>query len=326
MVPSKILSSRQGPILDQIKGHIEHIIFSSDTGFIVARLKESGKSELTTIVGVIPSLQAGETVQLSGEWKIHPTHGRQFEVQEHEIEDPSDVVGIQKYLESGLVKGIGPIYAKKIVEKFKENTLDVIDNAPHRLKEVEGIGQKRIGMIKTCWNEQRSIRKVMIFLRSLNVSPAYAQKIYKAYGDQSIAKVKAAPYMLAKDIFGIGFKMADCIAQNLGVKKDSEDRIAAGLEFVLWELSSEGHTCVPLPVLVDKSKDILEVDPEKIHATLKICIKNNQIIHEVIDQTSFVWVKSLYLYEKAIAEELSRLLATGIAIRSVHLEKATEWV
>lgn len=315
------------PILEKIKGHIENIVFTAaDTGFSVARLKEPNRRELTTIVGVMPALQAGESVVLHGEWKIHPQHGRQFDVQDYETSAPSDVVGIQKYLESGLIKGIGPIYAKKIVETFQEETLNVIDNAPWRLSEVPGVGKKRIDQIRSCWNEQRSIRKVMIFLRSHNVSPAYAQKIYKAYGDHSIEKVTKAPYQLAKDIFGIGFKMADTIAGSLGFTKDSLERIEAGIEFVLWELSNEGHTCVPTSLLSTRAEAILEVSPELIESATDHAVASDSVIREMQGITPFLWIKPLYTYERTIAKELKRLLETPISLRSVNLEKAIEWV
>lgn len=168
---------------EQLSGYIEAIVFTAqDTGFCVARLKEPKKKDLTTIVGTLPGLQAGENVVLEGIWKSHPSHGRQFEVEEYTVEAPSDLLGIQKYLESGLVKGIGPVFAKKIVDEFGSDTLDIIDKTPHRLLEIEGFGRKKLKQVKECWNEQRSIREVMVFLRAHGASPGYAQKIYSQYG------------------------------------------------------------------------------------------------------------------------------------------------
>ena len=221
--------------MDELFGFIENIVFNQpENGFTVARLKEPRKEEMTTVIGYLPSLQPGETVRCKGEWKMHPHHGRQFEVKEHSIEAPKDTLGIQKYLESGLVKGIGPTYAEKIVDEFGKDTLRVLDEEPGKLLDIPGIGKKKLEKIIDSWEDQRSIRKVMIFLRAHGVSPSLAQKIYKKYGDESIEKVTANPYQLAKDVFGIGFKIADAIASHLGLVKDSAQRIEAGIEHILW--------------------------------------------------------------------------------------------
>lgn len=233
--------------MEEIYGFIDTIVFAEEEkGFTVARLKEPKKKELTCIVGIMPSVQPGETLRCKGIWRIHPEHGQQFEVKAFESQAPSDLVGIQKYLESGMIKGIGPVYAERIVKLFGLNTLDVIDQRPDRLLEVTGIGEKRVEKIKTCWHEQQAIRDVMIFLRGHNVSPSFAQKIFRMYGAQSIEKVRSNPFRLAKDIHGVGFKTADLIAQGLGIAKDAKERICAGIEHTLWELSQEGHVCYPI--------------------------------------------------------------------------------
>jgi exodeoxyribonuclease V alpha subunit len=167
--------------MEEIYGYIESIVFTeSEKGFTVARLKEPKRRDLTCIVGIIPSVQPGETIRCKGGWKIHPEYGQQFEVKSFELQAPSDLVGIQKYLESGMIKGIGTVYAERIIQSFGLDTLEVIDKTPERLREVSGIGEKRVERIKTCWLEQRAIRDVMIFLRGHGVSPSYAQKIFKA--------------------------------------------------------------------------------------------------------------------------------------------------
>jgi exodeoxyribonuclease V alpha subunit len=317
--------------LEEVLGFIESIVFvQAENGFTVARLKEKSKDSFTTIVGFMPTLQPGETVKCQGDWRFHPQHGKQFDVKDYASESPSDIVGIQKYLESGLVKGIGPVYAQRIVERFKENTLHVIDNTPHRLKEIPGIGDKRIQMVKECWDQQRSIREVMIFLRAHGVSPAYAQRIYKTYGNDSIAKVKESPYRLAKDVMGIGFKMADAIAQHLGYAKESKERLRAGIEFLLWELSTEGHTCYPIKQLVPKAEEVLEVGMEAIQEALKELVEKKEVIHEVMDlgeeKASFIWLRHFYNAEKLIAQEALRLVQNTSATRSVDIAKAIQWV
>ncbi|MBS0625882.1 MAG: ATP-dependent RecD-like DNA helicase [Verrucomicrobia bacterium] len=312
--------------MEEIGGYIEAIVYSQpENGFTVARLKEANKKEFTVIRGYIPSVQPGETVLCRGEWKNHPSHGRQFEVAEYQIESPSDVVGIQKYLESGLVKGIGHGYAKKIVDRFGIDTLTVIDEAPDRLLEIQGLGRKRLDSIKECWQKQRSIRDVMIFLRTHGVTPAYAQKIYKAYGDKSIEKVKENPYQLAKDIFGIGFKLSDVIAQRMGFAIHSPERIRAGIEHVLWELSGEGHTCFPVREFLPIAQKILEVDIPLIEAEIRELLQKHFLALEEMGEP-FVWLRPFYAYEQGISRDLMRLARSPLAIRTIDTKKAADWV
>jgi exodeoxyribonuclease V alpha subunit len=308
--------------MDILNGYIESIVYAEpEKGFTVARLKEPRKSELTCIVGLMPSLQPGETIRCKGAWKHHPQHGRQFEVESFDLESPSDLIGIQKYLESGMIKGIGPAYAERIVKQFGLATLQVIDETPDKLAEVSGLGAKRIEKIKTCWKDQKSIRNVMVFLRGHGVSPGYANKIYKAYGDQSIEKVKANPFLLAKEIHGVGFKSADHIAQNLGIPIHSPIRIDAGIEHVLWELSNDGHTCYPQEEFLPIAQEMLQVEKHFIEERLEAQVKAGQIVKE----RDFIWVKPLYLYEAGISREVARLKEYLSALRMVDAEKALVW-
>jgi len=308
---------------EEIYGYIESILFTeSERGFTIAKLKEPRKKELTTIVGIIPSVQPGESIRCSGMWKHHPQHGQQFEVKSFELQAPSDLIGIQKYLESGMIKGIGPIYAERIVKKFGLETLQVIEESPEKLLDVSGLGEKRLGKIKSCWKEQKSIRQVMIFLRGHGVSPAFAQKIFKTYGDKSIEKVQTNPFSLAKEIFGIGFKVADRIAEALGISKESAPRIDAAIEHALWELSNEGHTCFPKAELVINVQELLSIEPRLIEARLVFLIENSLLICE----EDMIWVKPIYLWELGIAREIMRLKQGPCVIRQVTVEKALEWV
>ncbi len=309
--------------MEELFGYIENIVFTEENkGFTVARLKEPRRQELVCIVGTMPAIQPGESIRCQGEWKHHPQHGRQFEVASFELQAPSDLLGIQKYLESGMIKGIGPVYAERIVKTFGLDTLTIIDTTPDRLFEVPGIGNKRVEKIQSCWSQQRSIRDVMVFLRKYGVSPAFAQKIYKAYGDQSIEKVKHNPYALAKEIFGIGFKSADHIAQGLGIPKNSALRINAGIEHVLWELSNEGHVCYSQTEFLPEAQEILDVDTASIQKQLEALILEKEIIRE----EDLIWVKPLYLAELGIARELARIHQHTSALRQVNQEKALEWV
>lgn len=307
--------------MEEIYGFVENIVFSGD-GFTVARLKEPRKLELTCIVGPLPMIQPGETLRCKGSWEHHSQHGKQFKVHSFESHQPSDLVGIQKYLESGMIKGIGPVYAERIVKKFGLETLTIIDQNPLRLLDVEGIGQKRFNLIESCWQQQKSIRDVMVFLRTHGVSPAFAQKIYKAYGDQSVEKVKSDPFALAKEIHGIGFKIADGIAKGLGMPSDCATRIDAGLEFVLWELSNNGHTCFPENELIAEAAVILEVDPKRLQERLEAMAQEGRLTRE----EGMVWVKPLYLAEIGIAREIGRLTQTPSVLREINIPKALEWV
>lgn len=307
---------------EPLAGYIEAIVFTQpENGFTVARLKEPKKKDLTVIVGYLPSLQPGETVICKGAWKIHPSHGRQFEVSDYTVEMPNDVVGIQKYLESGLVKGIGPVFAKKIVEKFGANTLAVIDQTPRRLLDIPGLGERKMESLIECWRAQRSIREVMIFLRAHGASPAYAQRIYKTYGEQSIEKVKENPYKLAKDIFGIGFKIADGIALKLGFTLHSAQRIAAGIEFVLWELSNEGHTCYPLLDFLPIAKGMLDVEVPLVETEIEALVK----INFLVKRDEMIWLKPFFSYEVSVAKDLLHLKGCPQIIRQIDALKAANW-
>jgi exodeoxyribonuclease V alpha subunit len=309
--------------MEEIYGFIDSIVFTeSEKGFTVARLKEPKKKEPTCIVGIMPSVQPGETIRCKGGWKIHPEYGQQFEVKSFSIQAPSDLVGIQKYLESGMIKGIGMVYAGRIVKCFGLDTLEVIDKDPERLLEVPGIGDKRVEKIKTCWQEQQSIREVMIFLRGHGISPSYAQKIFKNYGDQSIEKVCSNPFQLAKEIRGIGFKTADSIAQGLNISKDSPARIDAGIEHTLWELSNDGHVCFPMQNLIPAVEEILQVPKEQIEKRIDALIKKQ----DLVQQNDIVWIRPLFLTEIGIARELSRLTLAMCRIRAVDVKKALDWV
>lgn len=313
--------------MEEISGCIENIVFvNEENDFTVAKIKEKNKKELTCIVGNLSSIAPGETIQCQGTWMSHSQYGSQFKVSAFTIKAPSDVVGIQKYLESGLVKGIGPVYAKKIVEKFGVETLDIIETDPFRLMEVGGIGEKRVRKIKTCWDEQKSIRDVMIFLRSYDVTPAFAQKIFKHYGNQSILKIKENPYQLAKDVVGIGFKIADTIATKLGIGKDSEKRIAAGLEYSLWELANLGHTCFPKEEFIEEARKILDVEEKTIKNVLESLIIKKEIIQSLVETREVLWLKTFFYYEEQIADALLKINRSPCLLRKVDEDKALKWV
>ncbi|BAY41920.1 exodeoxyribonuclease V, alpha chain (plasmid) [Nostoc sp. NIES-2111] len=249
------------PHYETITGVVERLTFhSEESGYTVARLTRSRSTDLTTIVGSFANIQPGQTLQLTGFWKDHPQYGPQFNVTNYHETKPATLTGIEKYLGSGLIKGVGPVTAKRIVAHFGLETLDIIENQIDRLIEVQGIAKKRIKLIKNAWETQKAIKEVMVFLQTHGVSTTYAVKIYKQYKDEAIATVTANPYQLATDIYGIGFLTADKIARNLGVPSSSEFRYSAGIIHALSEAAEDGHCYLPQPELIEKVIKLLTTD------------------------------------------------------------------
>lgn len=313
-----------------IYGLLEKIIYyNEENGFLVAKLQEKGKKELTTIVGNLSGVNPGESLKLTGRWVHNKRFGEQFQVERFEVTVPATLHGIQKYLGSGLIKGIGPIMAERIVRKFGLNTLEIIEKTPEKLSEVEGIGPKRIAMITKAWEEQREIKEIMIFLQGHGVSAAYSAKIYKQYGTRSIEMVKENPYRLAHDIHGIGFITVDKIAQNLGIDPNSLIRAKAGLIYVLNELSEDGHVYYPERDLIHKAREILKVDQEIIIKAISELSLEREIFLEDLDPEGnhrAVYLAPFYVAETGIAQRLRKLKESPSNIRPINPEKAIEWV
>ncbi|MBU2431048.1 MAG: ATP-dependent RecD-like DNA helicase, partial [Proteobacteria bacterium] len=266
-----------------LKGHIERVTFSSEeTAFCVCRIKVKEEKNLVTIVGNMVNPVPGEFVELEGKWISHPKFGNQLQVTRYKTLVPATQAGIQKYLGSGMIKGIGPVMAKRIVQKFGVHSLDIIEKNIQQLAQVEGIGTKRVEMIRQAWEEQKEVRTVMLFLQSHGVSPAYAAKIFKTYGQDAIGIVKENPYRLARDIFGIGFLTADNIAHNLGIQKNAPQRIEAGLEYVLNQLADEGHVCYPYLELCQKIQQMLEVEQDLVFKGIADSFSADRIVIEDI--------------------------------------------
>ncbi len=267
--------------MTELRGQIERITYcNEETGYTVARLKAERGAGLVTIVGSIPGLSPGETVKLEGEWQSHARYGEQFKISSCELVMPATVSGIERYLGSGMIKGIGPVMAKRLVSRFAIETLDVIDRDIERLREVDGIGEKRIGMISKAWQTQKEIRDVMVFLQGHGVSPAYAVKIFKQYGKEAVPVVRENPYRLAEDVFGIGFLTADRIAEHLGIAKESPIRARAGIEYILNQLSDEGHVYYPFNQLVEQCEKVLEIEPSIVLDAISSAASDRRIIIE----------------------------------------------
>jgi len=245
---------------ESLRGTVERITYyNEENGYSVVRLTVPGRSDLATIVGNLPELQPGESVRLKGDWTTHPQYGRQFKVEECKQVLPATAEGIKRYLGSGLVKGVGPVTAARIVQRFGKDTLQVLDEDPRRLREALGVGPKRASAIAKAWEEQKEIRRVMVFLHGHGVSTNLAVKIYKTYGDESLAVIEEDPYQLAHDIWGVGFKTADQIAQQLGLPADSPSRVQAGVAYALGQQADRGDVYAPRETLLKQTTELLSV-------------------------------------------------------------------
>ncbi|MBC7251644.1 MAG: ATP-dependent RecD-like DNA helicase [Anaerolineae bacterium] len=309
---------------ETLEGTVERITYShEETGYTVARLAVDGQLDLVTVVGNLLNVNVGERLRLEGFWTTHPQYGRQFKVINYKTVLPATVEGIRRYLGSGLIKGIGPVTAQRIVNKFGTETLEIIEHYPERLREVLGVGRKRVEMITRAWEEQRRIKEVMLFLQSHQVSTTLAVKIFKQYGDEAIAILQEDPYRLARDIYGIGFLTADKIARNLGLPTDSPQRVAAGISYVLGELADEGHVYAPQEKLIAEASKILEVPAELVRTGLEQLEAEEQIHCETITynikedraqaelrEERAVYLLPFYYGEIGVAHRLRTLLHT----------------
>ena len=312
-----------------LKGQIERITYTNDeNGYTVAKVKVSGRKDLVTVVGTLLMPIPGEVIEMKGNWMNHPRYGEQFKVEHYKSLVPASVYGIEKYLGSGLIKGIGPIMAGRIVKKFGEETLEVIENEIEKLAEVDGIGKKRIEMVKKAWEDQKEIREVMIFLQAHGVGSGYATKIFKQYGSRSIQVVKENPYRLATDIFGIGFISADRIAEKLGFARDSELRAEAGILYVLHQLADEGHVYYPYEPLVKKCQEILGVDREVIVKALGAIAAAKMIVIEDLkediedfgEKDKAIYLAKFHLSETSIVTRMKTLIKSPKSIRKIDSE------
>jgi exodeoxyribonuclease V alpha subunit len=317
----------------ELTGQVETITYhNEDNGYTIAKVKVEGRHETVTIVGNLLSLSPGEVLKLEGQWDYHPKFGEQFKVSSYESVIPATAKGMERYLGSGLIKGIGPVMAKRLVAKFGLETFNVIEFDNKKLREVEGIGDKRIEMISKAWDDQKEIRGVMVFLQDKGVSPAYAAKIFKQYGKKSVEVVRGNPYRLAADIFGIGFMTADRIAEKLGIPRDSQVRAEAGILHVLHQMSDEGHVYYPYELLIEECRKILGVDRGILMSAFGKIAAEKKIVIEDLNREEFkennkaVYLAGLYVSETGVAGKLKRLAQIPKHLRAFDREKAIEWV
>lgn len=318
---------------ESLQGVIERLTYhSEESGYTVARLKTPRTSELITIVGNFANIQAGQTLHLQGTWRDHPKFGSQFQVMQYRETKPATITGIEKYLGSGLIKGVGPVTAKRIVAHFGLETLDIIEHQIERLAEVPGIAQKRVKLIQAAWVTQKAIKEVMLFLQSHGVSTTYAVKIYKQYGDTAIETVTNNPYQLATDVYGIGFVTADAIARNLGIAPGSEFRYRSGILHVLGEASEEGHCFLPETELVNRVVKRLEIadhlpNPEQVLGLIQQMVQDNELVKteepiQTIGEFGY-YAPPFFGAERKLAERIQQLLQTPL---EVDLPRVQRWI
>jgi exodeoxyribonuclease V alpha subunit len=310
-----------------LAGLVERVTFhNSENGFCVLRAKARGHRDLVTVIGHAATIVAGEWITASGEWVNDRTHGQQFKARFLKTSEPTSIDGIEKYLGSGMIRGIGPVYAKKLVRAFGEKVFDTIEAEPERLREVTGIGPVRAKRITDAWAEQKVVREIMVFLHEHGVGTARAVRIYKTYGADAVQVMTENPYRLARDIRGIGFKTADAIAMKLGIEKTAMIRVRAGISFALTEAMDEGHCGLPIEELVPLAEKLLEAPPDLIRTALDLELSDGAVIADHVGDTPCAFLAGLYQAERVIADRLARLLNGKLPWPPIAPDKALPWV
>ncbi len=318
--------------MPQLDGILERITYQSEsTGYTVAQLRPAGKRDTVTIVGQLLGVQPGEQLILEGEWRDHPTHGRQFSVQRYHTRLPATIDGIRRYLGSGLIKGVGPATAKRITETFGKYTLDVLDREPERLREVPGLGYKKAELIAAAWREQQRIKDLMLLLQDLGLPTGVAVRIYKHYGDDALAVVQHEPYRLADEVDGVGFRTADAIAAGLGIARDDPRRIAAGVRFALGQASDDGHCYLPWRELIERAASLLTVAATKVQVVVDQMLTADQLWRDpvVIAATPAeqpIYLPPLAFAEIGVANAIRRWLAQRSALAAHYAPSRWELV
>lgn len=309
----------------EVTGIIEEIVFrNEDNGFTVLELREEREGSLTTVVGNLPFVVEGERVRVTGEWTVHPDYGPQLKVENLQSVPPSSLDGLEKYLSSGLIKGVGPATAKRLVEHFGLDTLDIIQFNPERLTEVDGIGPAKAEAIAASFAEQKEVREVMLFLQTYGITTTYAIKIYKIYGANTIPLIKENPYRLAREVTGIGFKTADRIARSMGIEHDSPYRVAAGTQYVLSQAASDGHTYLPKEELIRRASSLLGVPKELVENAI-VSMAVEQLIHvEEMEDHTAVYLLPFYYAESGVCKGLIELSMTEVESPVIDIDKALE--
>ncbi|MBK1670960.1 ATP-dependent RecD-like DNA helicase [Rhodovibrio sodomensis] len=309
-----------------LAGSVERVTFHNpDNGFCVLRVKARGHRDLVTIVGHAAAISAGEWINATGTWVNDRTHGLQFRARYLKAAAPTSLDGIRRYLASGMIRGIGPVYGRKLADTFGEAVFDVIEKEPARLREVDGIGPIRAQRITEAWAEQKVVREIMLFLHTHGVGTARAVRIYKTYGADAVQVMSENPYRLARDIRGIGFVTADQIAEKLGIEKTAMIRVRAGISYALGEAMDEGHCGLPRVELVPLAERLLEVPAELIESALGDELAEGNVVADAVDATDCIFLAGLYRAERGIAERLRAIMAGSLPWPSIDTQKAIAW-
>ena len=317
----------ESPNQEVLAGLVERVTFhNAENGFCVLRAKARGHRDLVTVIGHAAVISAGEWITASGEWINDRAHGQQFKARFLKTSAPSSIDGIEKYLGSGMIRGIGPVYAKKMVKAFGEEVFDVIEAEPDRLREVTGIGAVRAKRITDAWAEQKIVREIMVFLHSNGVGTARAVRIFKTYGADAVQVMTENPYRLARDIRGIGFKSADAIAMKLGIEKTAMIRLRAGISYALTEAMDEGHCGLPTDQLIPLAEELLEAPRELILTALELERSEGAVIADKVGDTACTFLAGLYRAEQAIADRLIRVVNGRLPWPWIDEGKAVPWV
>ena len=310
-----------------LAGLVERVTYHNDeSGFCVLRVKARGHRDLVTVVGHSAAIAAGEWITATGEWFNDRTHGLQFKARFLKTTPPTTAEGIEKYLSSGMIRGIGPVYAKKMVKAFGEQVFDIIEANPERLREIDGIGVVRAQRITAAWAEQKAVREIMVFLHSNGVGTARAVRIYKTYGADAIQVMTDNPYRLARDIRGIGFRTADAIAMKLGIEKTAKIRVRAGISYALTEAMDKGHCGLPVEELAPLAVELLDVPKELIQTALDLELAEGAVIADAVGETRCIFLAGLYRSEQAIAERLRTLVRDKLPWAWIDPDKALPWI
>jgi exodeoxyribonuclease V alpha subunit len=328
--------------IQRLEGVVERLTYASEDGYTVLRLKAPGHTELVTVVGHLPDINPGERLKLDGRWVHHAQYGRQFKAEHCEQMLPATLEGIRRYLGSGLIKGIGPVTASRIVKRFGLDTLRVLEEQPRRVREVLGVGPKRADLIAHAWDEQKAIKEVMLFLQSHGVTTGLAVKIYKTYKDEALEVVQRDPYRLARDIWGVGFKTADKLAQDLGLPRDAPSRVQAGVAHTLSQLADEGHVYAPEEELLTEASELLEVQPELVSQAVAALDADEQVKREtllyapapisasddgegqVVHEERAVYLAPFYFGEVGVSGRLRALVQTPTT-RLYRFRQVADW-
>jgi exodeoxyribonuclease V alpha subunit len=315
------------PAQESVAGLVERVtFFNEENGFAILKVKVKGQRDLVTVLGSVPAVSPGEWLTAQGRWTRDREHGLQLRADWISLTPPGTREGIERYLGSGMVKGIGPVYAGKLVQKFGEKIFDIIEHESGRLEEVDGIGPNRRRQIKQAWAEQKVIREIMVFLHSHGVGTSRAVRIYKVYGENAVAEVQGNPYALARDIPGIGFKTADQIAQELGIPHDSQLRARAGLRHVLLEATGQGHCALPMEILREETEKLLSVGEKIVKEAMEGAFTQREIVWEKLENDSLVFLPYLQQAEEGIAACLQRLSVATPNFPPMDFPAALKWV